>query len=302
VGLLCWHGWRLELPEGWDPVRLEGDFAAGYVLLADLHRPRLGMKWETLSRRKLDVTKLVHGALKDEVGVLAADEAEEKNLGEQWQGGRLYTERNPPGRDVLVGYSTTSRRLLQVVYHVPKDGRDRIFAESILPTLADESDDAVQKWSIFELSCRAPRELGLQSQRLLAGDLSLNFASDSRRERLTVRQIAVAQLALQRTKLDQWLRRQQSLSRKHYRPEKLQEPIEVITDDGRRIIGLRGPMHRRRRFFFLRKLPREQVTYAMHDEARDRIAIVQSSDEDAAQAALKSVGWAQVRPPQLASA
>jgi hypothetical protein len=293
VGLLCWHGWRLELPEGWDPVRLEGDFAAGYALLTDLHRPRLGLKWETPSPRKLDVKKVVHDALRDEVGALASAEAVEIDRGEAWQACNLYTERDPPGRDVFVGYSTTSKRLLQVVYHVPKGGRDRVFADAVLPTLADESDEAIQKWSVYELSCRVPRQFSLQSQRLLAGDLSLSFAGDRGRKVLLVRQIAVAHVALQRTKLDQWLRRQQSLSRQQYRPSKIQEPEALTTDDGRKLVGLRGTMHRRRRFFFLRSLPREQVTFALHDEARDRIVIAQASEEDAARAAIKSVGWAQ---------
>lgn len=295
MGLLCWHGWRFELSEGWDPVRLEGDFAAGYALLADLHRPRLGIKWEAPSQRKLDAKKIAHDALRDEIGALASAEAVDVDRGEGWQSCSLFTEREPPGRDVFVGYSTISRRLLQVVYHVPKGGRDRVLADSILPALADESGEAIQKWSVYELSCRVPREFSLQSQRLLAGDLSLSFAADHGRRLLVVRQIAVAQIALQRTKLDQWLRRQQSLSRQQYRPSKVQEPETVTTDDGRKLVGLRGTMHRRRRFFFLRNLPREQVTFALHDETRDRIVIAQSSEEETARTAIKSVGWAQPR-------
>ena len=290
---LCWHGWRIELPEGWDPVRLEGDFAAGYALLTDLHRPRLGVKWETPAPRKLDVKKIVHDAMRDEVGALATAEAADVDRGDRWQACSLFTEHEPPGRDVFVGYSTISKRLLQVVYHVPKTGRDRVFADTILPALADQSDEAIQEWSVYELSCRVSREFVLQSQRLLAGDLSLSFAANRGRRLLVVRQIAVAQIALQRTKLDQWLRRQQSLSRKQYRPDKVQEPEALATDDGRKLIGLRGTMRRRRRFFFLRSLPREQVTFALHDEARDRIVIVQSSEEETARTAIQSVGWAQ---------
>jgi hypothetical protein len=285
----------VKTPEGWDPVRLEGDFNAGYALLTDLHRPRLGIKWETPSQRKLDVNKILHDAMRDELGALASAEAAEVDRGEGWQACSLYTERDPPGRDVFVGYSTISKRLLQVVYHVPKVGRDRIFADSVLPALADESDETIQKWSVYELSCGVPREFSLQSQRLLAGDLSLNFEAERGRRLLVVRQIAVAQIALQRTKLDQWLRRQQSLSRKQYRPNKVQEPESITTDDGRKLVGLRGTMQRRRRFFFLRHLARQQVTFALHDEARDRIVIAQASEEETARAAIKSVGWASSR-------
>jgi len=51
--VFAWQGWRLEIPEEWSPVKIDGSFEAGQVLLVDIHRPRLGIRWATPGR-KLD--------------------------------------------------------------------------------------------------------------------------------------------------------------------------------------------------------------------------------------------------------
>ena len=53
-----WQGLGLDLPAGWDPVKLEGDASQGLMLLADLTRPKLGVRWKTL-KKKADVAKTV---------------------------------------------------------------------------------------------------------------------------------------------------------------------------------------------------------------------------------------------------
>ena len=74
VTLLCWQGWQLELPNRWNPTKIEGDYDSGAVMIADLHRPRLGLRWKRAAK-KLDKAKWSRKALLDEVGQLAADEA-----------------------------------------------------------------------------------------------------------------------------------------------------------------------------------------------------------------------------------
>src|SRR5581483_1097358 len=111
MSLIAWQGLRLTVPARWSPVKIEGDYAAGYVLLADLHRPRLGLRWGTLRKRKMDVAAVVRKRMLEEVGRLAADEATPLNVSEGWTGGTLYIEPEPPGRDVWIGYSPRSKRV-----------------------------------------------------------------------------------------------------------------------------------------------------------------------------------------------
>lgn len=289
VHRFAWQGWEIATPSEWDPVRLEGDFDGGTVLLADLNGPRLGVRWR---RFACDGKSARHAerALRDEVGTLAAAEAIPFTLSGDWFSCLLYTEPKPPGRDVFVGVSNASNRLLQVACHVKR--RDDALKQ-VITHVRDASEDDEQPWSVFDLWCRVPRSLRLASHKLLAGDLSLSFASVGKpAKQLTIRQVGVAGLALQRSSIEQWLRRQQSTRAKHYRAAKAQDEIELTTTDGRTLMGVRGTMTRRRRFFFMRSLPRELLTLALHDEARDRLVIVQSNHEEMARKVAETVGVA----------
>ena len=37
--MFAWQGWKISLPAGWNPLKLDGDYARGQVLIAVL---RLG--------------------------------------------------------------------------------------------------------------------------------------------------------------------------------------------------------------------------------------------------------------------
>lgn len=287
MSVIAWQGLRLTVPARWSPVKVEGDYAAGYALLADLHRPRLGLRWSTPRTRKLDVAAVVKKRLLEEVGMLAAEEARPLHKSEEWTGGMVYIEPEPPGRDVWIGYSRRSRRVVEVIHHAHR--RERILEGSILPALQDTPESEPIQWSIFDLSCAVDRDLPLERQRLNAGDLSLSFG-DAKRS-VFVRQIAVAELALQRQPLEKWLQDQQRVQRKQYRPANKVEPAEIVLG-GRPTSGFVGRLRRRRRFVFMRWIATAFVTYALHDRDRDRIVIVQATDDELARRTCESVGWA----------
>jgi hypothetical protein len=258
----------LQLPRRWDAVKLEGDFALGHALFADAQRPRLGLRWQSL-RKNADATAAVIHALRAEVGQLAADEAKViSNGGELWQSPILYEEPKPPGRDVFVGFSSTSNRLLELVYHTHH--RDNALASVILPTLADLSVERAVPWSIFDLSCMVPGGMPLRSHRLNAGDLGLTFVDRYGCE-LTIRQIAIAKLALQRQSLDEWIADQQRVSKRYHQPN-------GVFSDTTLVLGNRDVS------------ARQLTTIALHDEPRDRLVIVHGSDESLLRVIAPSIG------------
>lgn len=279
---LAWQGWRLSLPGRWDPVKLEGSFDRGTILLADLQRPRLGVRWQSLKKNAV-AEEAVERAMRDEVGELATKESCPANPpGDDWRFGRLYIDPEPPGRDVWVGFSRTTGRLFQVIHHVRR--RDRMLVETILPTLADgvEGD-----WSIFDLSCRLPAGAKLVKPKLNVGDLALEFEID--RSPINVRQIAVASVALTRQPLARWLAAQQSGKSKHYRPIEQPQPIEW-TIAGQPMEGLRRALTRRRRHVLLRWKPKTLIGIALHDVTRDKLLIVEAVSEDVTRAVAESIG------------
>jgi len=289
MAVMVWQGWKIELPGRWNPVKLEGDWKEGYALLADLHRPRLGIRWSTPKAKAFDAASWARRAMREEVGQLAAAEAAAHPIPGQWQASTLYIEPDPPGRDVWIAFSKTSGRAVQLVHHAHR--RERILADALLPAFADVGDQTAMLWAVFELSCTIPAELKLLGQQLNAGDLSLTFSDRNRT--VTVRQIAVAALALQRMGIEQWLVQQQGVERKHYRPASAASECEVVAET-RRLRGITGRLRRRRRWFWMRSLNQELTTFALHDESRDRLVIVQGSNESVCRDVAASVGWASV--------
>jgi hypothetical protein len=217
----------------------------------------------------------VRGALQAEVGSLAAEEAVAlPSLDESWQSPLLYKEPAPPGRDVYSVYSQTSGRLLQVAYHAHR--RENILAQMLLPTLCDVPLDRAALWSIFDLNCIIPAGMKLKSHRLNAGDLGLTFAD--RFNEVTIRQIAVAQLALQRQSLDGWIADQQKTTRRFHEPSGIFSDTTAIVN-GRDLAGRVSRMIRRPRYMLLWNLPRKHFTIALHDADRDRLVVLHGTDE-----------------------
>lgn len=290
MGILAWQGWQLDVPARWNPVRIEGDWKQGYVLLADLHRPRLGIRWSTPENlRTFDPAQWSKRAMRQEVGQLAADEAREHPMADDrcWRASMLYVEPKPPGRDVWLAYSTPSRRAIEIVYHAHR--RDRALVETVLPGLRDMPENCnPMPWAIFDLTCRVPAEYLLARHQLSAGDLQLCFAATRGRRggTLDVRQIAPATLALSRQPLQRWLEQHQQAVRKHFRPR----GAFVETALSERITGVKRQLRRRRRWFWIKRLPPQMCSVALHDVERDRIIIVQGDGEDLCREVAQSVG------------
>lgn len=143
--IVAWQGWLLQVPHRWSPVRLEGDAQGGQLLMADLHRGRIGIRWQKLSRsRKFDANQWIQQALTREVGKLASAEARPLQLDDAgWLVNRLYMDPEPPGRDVWIGYSLRSNRWLQVVYHARH--RDTVLGGSLVPTILDVLEQGVSE-------------------------------------------------------------------------------------------------------------------------------------------------------------
>jgi hypothetical protein len=265
----CWQGWQFEFPARWNPVKLEGDYAAGFALIADMNRPQLGIRWRTM--RKVDPPTWTQRVLRDEVGRSAAAQAAPLEIaGNAWVGSTLFLEPEPPGRDVWVARSTVSERVIEIVHHVRR--RDRLLRDAIVPALIDTAPDSPQPWAVFDLVCTIPAGYELKSHRLNTGDLGLTFAR--KRATLAVRQIALAEMALKRMPLNHWLAAQLGVVRRHFGPA---EPASDFAIAG--MNGVRRDSVRRRRYAFMRSLPLRLTTWLLHDVGTDRLVFVQGSDE-----------------------
>jgi hypothetical protein len=293
---LAWHGLSLALPEDCGPVKIEGDGSKGAVLIADLKSPRIGLRWTTLGKRA-DPAKFVRGAMLAEIGKLATAEAVEHTPGDAFTHGLLYVEKDPPGRDVFVGFSKATRRVVEVVLHVravgevdeknPKQRRERelplhMLSADLLPTLQDDASRTA--WSIFDLRFTLP-EAGwtLAKQRLNAGDLTMELTR--KRHVLIVRQIGPARLALKRQEAKQWVTIHGLLWKQMYKSSG--EGLGT-RDEPKLLASVK--LVRRRRFFFARWAPPVRYIAMHHDEARDRLVLIDADDASLIDKVLPTVG------------
>ncbi len=285
--IIAWQGWRLEVPDRWGPVRVEGDADAGYLLMADLHRPRLGMRWKVAGGKRFKAEVAVTAAVRQEVGQLAAQDARPLSMdGGNWQAPLLYEDDEPPGRDICVAYSLTSGRIIELVYHAHH--RDRVLTQRLLPTLVDTSRSEVWEWSIFDLSCRTPSGMVMAKHRLNAGDLSLSFTHKDG-SAVTVRQLAMAKLALQRRPMERWIAEQAAWHGKQFKFGS--SPVESEGEPKR----VRQQVVRRRRYGWAWWLAKGYTVLARHDQERDRLVIVDATDEALASELMDTVGWASTK-------
>ncbi len=285
--LLAWHGWNLAVPDTWNPVKVDGTWDQGLMLLADMHQAKLGLRWRRAKRG--DPEKWADRALKDEVGNLAAKQAAGFAMPEStdWKVSKLYADTDPPGRDVWVGWSNQSSRVLEIVHHVKT--RDTFFEQQVLPTVSDTPESGEQAWSIFDLSCKTPSGWKMQWFRLNAGDLTLSFKS--KKKSANVRQIGPATLALTRLKLDDWIGQIDKSLRKIYR--EIDDLSDTTLDlPNRTLTGRRGVLYRKRRLFWAVMFTKKLDVIGVHDEVRNRLFIAQGDDEPAMREMLKSMGWA----------
>jgi hypothetical protein len=275
--IFAWQGWRLAILDEWNPVKLHGNFEVGYALLADIHRPRLGVRWTTPGRR-FDSKAWARRAMIDEVGRLAADEAKAVKC-DGYQNALRYSEAEPPGRDVWVGTSWVSGRTIEMVHHVFEG------EESRMDDLLRDLRDGDFGWAVFGLSCRAAAGWRLESHRLNAGDLSLEFGR--KRERMSVRQVAVAHLALKRMPIERWLEEQIRPRMKRFRQAGECQVVKIETMEG---VSCR--LERRLLARWKVGLPASICQAALHDATRDRLIFIEAKDHVAVEELARSVGWA----------
>jgi hypothetical protein len=157
------------------------------------------------------------------------------------------------------------------------------------PGFSDSGREGELAWAAFDLSCVTAGGWRLASQRMNAGDLRLEFGRKS--ERMSVRQIAVAHLALKRMPLEKWLEEQSRPWMKRYRRVGEVAAISMPMSDGRVLEGVSCRLERRKLMIWGSGMGAMYLA-VLHDAKRDRLIFVEAKDESRAEELACSVGWA----------
>ena len=278
----AWQGLCLSLPSGWRPVKIGGDAWTGEVLFADVDRPLVGIRWDTPGRRAFArPDAFAERRMREQVGALSAREATPFAMpAGDWAASLLFREPEPPGRDVWVGLSRSTRRSVEIALHRHRPADATRLADVLLASLVDVPADQPRDWRVFDLHARVPAGYRLVAHKLAAGDLRLTFVREERighglvrRVPLTVRQVRPARLALARRTLAEWLKPFAWEGGRFHRPD----GPPKRGDDGHL---LEQPLRRRRRYRWLWTVPQSLVARVEHDPADDRLLLLRGLREE----------------------
>lgn len=262
--LLAWCGWRLRLPEDWRPLRLEGGWKAGRLMIGDATEAILKVAWARVppARARAAWERRIRRAARERRTPVPRGFTECALLRPRKSAQAIWS-----------GCAEPAGLLLEVVYSAAADASRRGRVENqVLPSLAAEAPEGVSGtcWSIFGAAFVAPSGWVLLGQSLHLGQISLRFARG--KDRLSVGQVYPAGLALARRPLGFWLRswpwEQKTLRR--FRAAGDAQPWRLPCDGGEHA-GLLRRGRKRIRWPLGFLAPRNVASAAVVDGTRGRI-------------------------------
>lgn len=261
---LSWCGWRLRMPPEGRPLRIEGNWRAGTMMVGSATDAMLRIRWARLSPAR-------------------ARRAWARRL-RRSKGQRL--DRAPSGftdcavlkprksaQTIWLGIAEEMGLLLDLVYSSADGARHlREIERVVLPSLAAEPAGGREgtHWSVFGARFVTPPGFTLLGQSLHLGEISLRLARG--KDRLWVGQVYPADLALARRPLGFWLRSWpwEQHARRRFRATGEDDKWQSAGGEGARAGVIR---HGRKRIRWPLGFlgPRRVVSAALVDERRGRI-------------------------------
>lgn len=292
--ILAWQHWFVRVPGDWNPVRIDGDADRGSVVLADLARTRMALRWQRVSKR-WDVERGQRQALVTAAGRDAVGEASEFTASDDFTRILLHEPKDADAPERAFLHSRISNRLLEIVrVRHESDGKQTpTLRRDLLASMRDQQPDDEVRWRVFEMDVMVPGGFGLKSRSLAAGDLTLSF--EKKREVIAVRVICPARLALSRQPLERWMQMYGRGWRATHRPRRSKMGVvEAWTDPDAQTdeTEVADPINRlivprRRRLFFARWIARQRVILAR--VVRDRILLADGATDARALDMLESM-------------
>ena len=264
----------MDVPPRWRPLKIEGTFSGGTMILgrgADVvmqlkwWRPKLkrfrpdrwlGRRLRSLKARMDDGTTCPSP---DGFGMVARAV---RRSGKRSKGGPYA---------LWYGWAPSAGVQIEAVVG-PQDSGGRGAPWRALQSLRAAEMGAPTTWAVFDSLFHVPAGFVVDKYELLLGDLSLQFAGPDR-QTLMLRQIYPADLALERRELADWLEFSRFRTRRHFRGETEQD--WAIEHHGRRLEGLGRTGVKCYAFPLGVVRPRYSIGAAVHDIEAGRLLVAE---------------------------
>ena len=271
----AWGGWMMKIPPTWRPLKIEDKSGTGRIILGDSSEAVAQIKWSRQSGRNFDPGRWLKQRIKavaSKSAVIDNDPAPAEFEQAAWIDQTAPSKKRP--MSVWYGYSSKAKLLMEAILNNEIDEKtQRIFRMKVLPSLRVCDDTLSTKWSFFDVSFESPAGFTLKTKRLNVGDMALEFTS-KKDGRLLVRQVYPASLALQRRKMDKWVRSFPHKEHRHYKQFNDAENWKVESFE-RNINGLICRGQKRLPFPLGFCAPRFTISAISHDTQLDRLLIVE---------------------------
>jgi hypothetical protein len=272
---LAWAGWMMKIPPKWRPLKIEDKPDSGKMILGDSSRAVAQIKWSRPPSRNFDSGRWLKQRIKavaSKSAKIDSDPAPAEFEQAAWVSRTDSSKKKP--MSLWYGYSPKARLLMEVVLNNEIDEKtQRIFRTKVLPSLRVCDHSLSTKWAFFDVSFESPAGFTLKTKRLNVGDMALELTS-KKDGRLLVRQVYPASLALQRRKMDKWVRSYPHKEHRHYKQLNDTENWKVESFE-RNIDGLICRGQKRLPFPLGFCAPRFTISAISHDAQLDRLLIVE---------------------------
>jgi len=295
--MLAWAGWRMRVPESWRPLRIEGEWRKGSIIVGDAAEAIMQVKWMRVTRKNFDAARWARRRLKKVRRAPAAGGPSPKGFPDPaWApadpdaGRGAFWYGYAPAAGLLVGVLTSAG--------VSRKGQ-RAVASTALPALRASGRDDPTRWAVFGASFESPPGFAVRRRRVHLGDVALQLTAPGR-STLLLRQVYPAALALARRELPLWLEFPVFKEHRRFRPADVQEAWRVESF-GRTLEGLRRQGRKQLPFPLGVCAPRWSEAAVVHDAELDRLLIVEydaagRADKDRVARAIGAMNWAHFEP------
>ncbi len=216
----AWAGWTLRVPGDWRPLDIIGEWKHGKIVLGDSDQALLRVRWERSRAAGIDGEQWRRVRLR-KLGGQPAPAAETDLMPQGFiHTGLLLnpTENAADAEWVWAGCAPKPGLIIEVSLNGAAPVELKTTAtRRVLPSLRAVPPDRPVPWAIFDTSFRSPPGFVLTDKRLHLGDAALLLERHGR-DRVMLRQVYPAQLALTRCDMLKWLRVRPFASNRRRRP------------------------------------------------------------------------------------
>jgi len=203
--IIAWQGWQMPMGKDWRPLKIDGDYHDGFMIIGDQGGPVLQIRWE----RPKKAGPLTGGTWLEEkcrrLAVLPEDNPPHPAGFDRvaWVKNVLF--RQGVRKTLWWGWSASDVTAMEVMTtSLRKMETNRHVMEELIPHLTVFNPGEDWRWRLYRTSFKVPGTFRLFRQHLFLGDVALMFQRGAQ-ENMMVRQVYPADLALSRRSMDQWL-------------------------------------------------------------------------------------------------